>query len=91
MPGITLYSIDENGNTVEREEFTNPTQKEINEQDTPFLRQCWDLYSKYKLFGLPNGKSYLKERNSVIQIIEICEREVNKYHSWSFKKDLKDR
>lgn len=92
MVGYTTYSKNEEGVLIETEHFTNPSQKEINEQDTPFLRQCWDLYTKYKMFGLPNGKTYLKEKASVIKIIEICEREQNKYHSWAMKqKDLKDR
>lgn len=87
MPGIILNS--EDGKEIE--EFTNPSQTEINEQQTPFLFACWKLYSNYKLYGLPNGKTYLKEKFSVLKIIEICERESNRYHSWSFKKKLNDR
>jgi len=88
MPGYNLYSANGDFKTI----FENPSQKEINAQDTVFLRQCWDLYMKYKRFGLPNGKTYLKEKPSVIRIIEICESESNRYESWRFKqKNLKDR
>ncbi len=88
MPGYDLYSADGEVTTI----FDNPSQEEINAQDTPFLRQSWDLYMKYKLFGLPRGKTYLNEKPSVIQIIEICQRESNRYESWNFKqKNLKDR
>lgn len=89
MPGYEMYLAD----TDETKEFfTLPSQDEINAQDTIFLRQCWDLYMKYKMFGLPNGTTYLDEKPSIIKIIEMCERESNKYQSWAFKqKDLKDR
>ena len=55
MPGYTEYSNDGKEKIV----FTNPSQEEINELATPFLYECWQLYSRYKLYGLPNGKSYL--------------------------------
>lgn len=89
MPGYTWY--DDDGNEVV--EFEYPSQKQINEQDTPFLRACLMLASRVSRFGNPHGGGWLQERSTVIEICEIVESEKNRYQSWSFKhsKDLDDR
>ena len=45
-------------------EFGCPSQKEINEQGTPFFWACWDLNMKIEHFGLPHGRGWLYETDS---------------------------
>ena len=86
-----VSGIDENGDEIR--EFTFPTQKEINEQSTPFFWACWDLYTKISVFGLPHGRGWLYERPTVIRIHQLCEAQKNRYESWRMKegRDLEDR
>ena len=74
-------------------EWTFPTQKEINEQDTDFLRRCFALYSNISLLGLPHGKGWADEPNAVIVIYKLCESEKNRYEHWKMTKakNLEDR
>lgn len=89
MPSITC--LDENGNEVK--EFGCPSQKEINEQGTPFFWACWDLNMKIEHFGLPHGRGWLYERPTVLQIRQICVSEQNRYDAWRNKegRNLEDR
>lgn len=89
MPGI--ITTDNNGKEVV--EFGCPTQKEINEQMTPFFLACWDLNMKIENFGLPHGKGWMNERPTVIRIRQICINERNKYENWQRKegRNLEDR
>ena len=86
-----VAGLDEDGEEIL--EFTFPTQKEINEQSTPFFWACWDLYTKITVFGLPHGKGWLNERPTVLRIHQICVAQKNRYESWRLKegKDLEDR
>ena len=90
MPGY-VSGLDEEGNEVI--EFDFPTQREINEQDTPFLRACLQLNRRMEIMGLPHGKGWLEERSTVVQIREICEAQKNGYEHWRHTKgkDLEDR
>jgi len=90
MPGYTA-GFDDDGNEIREFEF--PSQREINEQDTPFLRACLRLASRVSKFGNPNGGGWYHERSTVVEICEIVENEKNRYQSWSFKegKNLDDR
>jgi len=85
MPGVQLND----GTTI----FDFPTQEEINEQDTPFLSACLALNNKMSIFGLPHGQGWISERNTVLQIREICKAEISKYENWAMKnqKNLDDR
>lgn len=88
MPGYEeVDSIDDNGDVIMKISFDNPSQEEINAQETPFLSACWNIYTRYKLFGLPNNKGYLKEKPSILQIIEICEQTTNAYQAWEYEKN----
>lgn len=86
-----VAGIDENGEEIL--EFTFPSQKEINEQSTPFFWACWDLYTKIKLFGLPHSKGWLKERPTVLRIFQLLEAQKTRYENWRLRegKDLEDR
>ena len=81
MPGFTVY----NEEGEEEVEFGCPTQEEINEQDTPFFRACWDLNIKIENFGLPHNKGWLYERPTVLRIRQICVAEKNRYENWRMK------
>lgn len=89
MPGFTVTNED----GEEEIEFGCPTQKEINEQMTPFFLACWDLNMKIETFGLPHGKGWLHERPTVLQIRQICISEKNRYENWKYKegRNLEDR
>lgn len=62
-----------------------PSQQEINEQDTPFLRSCFHLFKRFKSCGLPHGNGFLNERKTIIDIIVLLESEESKYDSWRYK------
>lgn len=90
MCGVVV-GIDEDGEEIK--EFTFPTQKEINEQSTPFFWACWDLYTKIQLFGLPHAKGWLHERPTILRIYQLLTAQKNRYESWRMNegKDLEDR
>lgn len=90
MPGIVV-GIDDNGNEIR--EFDFPTQKEINACGTPFFSACWELHNNIELFGLPHGKGWMHERQTILQIHKICVSEKNRYNNWRMEKgkDLDDR
>lgn len=81
MPGYTV--IDENGN--EKKVWDNPTQDEINEQDTPFFHQALREYLDYRIFGLPSANGKMNERSSLVEIIRILDNEAKRYEGWYAK------
>ena len=81
MPGFTV--VDQNGD--EKKIWDNPTQDEINSQDTPFFREALRLYLDFKIFGLPSANGYLKERNTIAEIIRILDNESKRYEGWYMK------
>ena len=62
------------------------TYDEIQELKTPFLSKALLLYNNYKLFGLPHGKGYIKERQTILDVIRIIEDENNSFDIWEIEK-----
>ncbi len=62
------------------------TYPEIQELKTPFLSKALLLYNNYKLFGLPHGKGYMKERGVILDVIRIIEDEVNSFDIWEMER-----
>jgi hypothetical protein len=81
MPGYT--TVGDDGEEVLHWDF--PSQEQINEQDTPFLRQCFKLHKRYKSCGTPHGLGYGNERQTVINIIVLLDQEEARYESWYMK------
>jgi len=80
MPGY--QELDGDGNEITLWDF--PSQQEINEQDTDFLRACFHLHKRFKVCGMPYA-GYANNRNSVVDIITLLENEESKYESWQYK------
>lgn len=66
-------------------EFEHPSQEEIDEHDTEFLRASLMLWMTYKRMGLPHDRGWYNERATVVRIINILEGESNRYERWAFK------
>jgi hypothetical protein len=81
MPGFTSTNADGTEVLV----WEMPSQQEINDQDTPFLRACFHLFKLFKSCGLPHGSGFMNERKTVIDIIVLLESEESKYESWWYK------
>ena len=65
--------------------FQHPSQEEIDEHDTEFLRMSLMLWATFKRCGLPHGKGWYDERPTVIAIINILDNESNRYERWAMK------
>ncbi len=66
-------------------EFLHPMQDEIDAMETEFLMRSISLWVTCNRWKLPNGKGWLDERATVIDIINILESESNRYDAWAMK------
>lgn len=84
LPG---YTDPHTGETT----FEHPLQEEIDQHNTAFFVQSYNLWVTVKRWGLPHGKGWAAERATVVDIINVLDNEDARYDRWEMDKRREEK
>lgn len=63
--------------------------KDVKDYLDGFFYDCYKVWSRYKLFGLPHGNGWINEREIVCKVIDVFEQEREKWEVKELKRKNK--